>query len=105
MVEKINTREQKETPVNPCRKNVNRRRDTDGSIMNKDQTTRKRRYTIEDPPQNAEIAPPRVVGGNVPEIKPVKKLSFVQTKRFIKTVNYNSDYSDVIDTDDEINEV
>ncbi len=50
---------------------------------------------------NAEIKPPGAVGGKVPEIKPVKQLSFVPTQS-VKAKNYNSEYSDVIDTDDEI---
>ncbi len=72
--------------------------------MNDDSTHCEQRLTTENPPLNTEIESPAVVGGNVPEIKPVKGQSFVPTQGFVKTANYNSDYSDVVDTDDEINE-
>ncbi len=40
----------------------------------------------------------------MPEIKPVKPLSFVPEKSSVKTLNHNPDYSDVVDTNDDIAE-
>ncbi len=68
--------------------------------MNDDTTTRTQRLIIENPPMNAKIEPLEAVCDTVPEIKPVKRLSFVPTNHSIKTADYNSDYSDVIATYD-----
>ncbi len=61
-----------------------------------------RRHMSENPPINADVMPTGAEDGNVPEIKPVKPLGFVPEKCSVKTVNCNSNYSDVVDTDNEI---
>ncbi len=51
-----------------------------------------KRLTAENPPKNTEIIP-GAVGGKVPEIKPVKQLSFVPTK--VVKVFYKAEYSEI----------
>ncbi len=66
--------------------------------------SRERRNTSENPPLNTDVNPLRASGGMAPEIIPVQPLSFGPANSSVKTVNYNSDYSDAIDTHDEIAE-
>lgn len=57
--------------------NVANRKNSDNPVVNDDITHRKCRLTKENPPTNAEIETPGAVGRKVPEIRPVKQLSFV----------------------------
>ncbi len=67
------------------------------SIDNDNSQRRKRKYTAENPPRNSDVIE-GARGGQVPEIKPIKKLNFRKPdKQQDKAV-----YSDKIDMDDEI---
>ncbi len=72
MTKNTNTRERKDTPVNHLRKIAYWKKNTVSTTVNDDTTTCKQRLPLENPPTNAEIEPPGVVGCMVPDIKPVK---------------------------------
>ncbi len=91
MTKNTNTREWKDTPVNPLRKVEYRKKTPVSPTVNDDTTNREWRLTMENPPLNAEIEPPGAVGGMVQEIKPVKQLSFIPTQGD-KATDYNSEY-------------
>ncbi len=71
--------------------------------MNDDTIHHKRMLTTENPPKNTQIESLGAAGSKLPEIRPVKQLSFVPMKS-VKAVDNNAEYSDVIHTDDEIRE-
>ncbi len=59
------------------------------------------RLPAENSPKNTKIVG-GVVGGKVPEIKPVKRLSFIPAK--VVKADDKAEYSDKVDTDNEIQE-
>ncbi len=61
-----------------------------------------RKRTAENPSRNADLIT-GAVGGQEQEIRPVKQLNFKPIT--IKRAADNADYSDKIDTDDEIKEI